>query len=41
MQAHHFEICAADDAGADFARLAETDHGEADGREIAERADGL
>ena len=41
MQPHHLEIRSADDARADFARLAETHHGEADGREIAERAQGL
>src|SRR5581483_3233266 len=32
-EAHHFEIVAADDAGADFARLAQAVEGEADGGE--------
>ena len=41
MQSHHFEIRSADDAGLDFARLAQTDHGEADGGEVAELADGF
>ena len=41
MKSHHIEICAADDAGANFARLAEADHGESDGGEIAEFADRL
>ena len=36
MKSHHFKICAADDAGADFARLAETDHRETDDGEVAE-----
>src|ERR1019366_9737947 len=36
LQSHYLEIRSADDAGTDFARLAETDHGEADGGEIAE-----
>ena len=36
MQAHHLEIGAADHAGANLARLAEADHGEADRREVAE-----
>src|ERR1019366_3667190 len=41
LQSHYLEIRSADDAGTDFARLAETDHGEADGGEIAERTHGL
>ncbi len=36
VQAHHFEIRAVHDAGADFARFAEADHAEADGGEVAE-----
>ena len=35
-QAHDLEVRAADDAGADHARLAEADHREADGGEVAE-----
>ena len=38
-QAHHFEVRAANDAGAHDARLAEADHGELDGGEVAERRD--
>jgi len=41
MEAHDFEISAADDAGADFAGFAESDHGEADGGEIAELGKGV
>ena len=41
MQAHHVEIRSADDAGANLVRLAESDHGEADGGEVAERAQSL
>ena len=41
MKAHHVEIGAADDASLNFARLTQADHGEADGREIAERAQGF
>src|SRR5580698_3680569 len=41
MQAHHVEIGAADDTGADFAGFAKADHGETDDGEIAEFADGL
>jgi hypothetical protein len=41
MQAHDVEIRPADHAGADLARLAETDQGEADGRKITERAHGF
>ena len=40
-QPHHLEIRPADDAGADRARLAEAEHGELDGGEIAEGADRL
>ena len=36
-QAHDLEIRAADDAGANHARLAEADHRELDGGEVAER----
>ena len=35
-QPHHLEVGAADDAGANDARLAEADHRELDGREVAE-----
>src|SRR5581483_8167193 len=38
-QSHHVEVGAADDAGPDFARLAESHHGEPDGGEITELAD--
>ncbi len=41
MQSHHLEIRSAHHAGADFPRFAETDHGEADGGEIAERTHAL
>ena len=37
-QPHHIEVRAADHAGADDTRLAETDEREVDRREIAERA---
>ena len=35
-QPHHLEIRSVYDSRADLARLAETDHGEADGRKVAE-----
>ena len=38
VQPHHLEIRSADDAGTHLARLAKADHGEADGGEVAERA---
>ena len=38
VQSHHLEVRSADDARAHLARLAQADHGEADGGEIAERA---
>ena len=41
MQAHDAKVGAADDAGANFARLAEADHGETDGREVTKSADGV
>src|SRR5882724_5940308 len=41
MEAHDFEISTADNAGADFARLAEADHGEADGGEIPKLGKGV
>src|SRR6266436_8376715 len=41
MEAHDLKISTADNAGADFAGFAESDHGEADGGEIAELAKGL
>src|SRR5580704_9411548 len=34
MQPHHFKILAVDNAGLDLARIAQADHGKADGREI-------
>ena len=40
-QAHDLEIRSADDAGANGARVAEPDHRELDGREIAEGGDGF
>ena len=39
-KAHHAEVRAADDAGADDPRLAETDQREVEGREVAEGRDG-
>ncbi len=41
MKAQDFEVGAANDASLNFARLTQADHGETDGREIAERAQGL
>ncbi len=41
MQSHHVEIGAVYDAAADFARFAEANHAEADGREVAKFADGF
>src|SRR5467141_4045763 len=41
VQAHDFEIVAADDARLNYARLAQADHGELEGRELAERAQGF
>src|SRR4029077_11621853 len=41
MKAHHVEIGAVDYSGPNFARLAEADHGETDGGELAEGAEGL
>src|ERR1700741_2715804 len=41
MKAHHVEIRAVDYSGPNFAGLAEADHGETDGGELAERAEGL
>src|SRR5207302_8214306 len=35
MQTHHLEIRSADDTSADFARLAEADHGESDGGKVS------
>src|ERR1700722_12447594 len=40
MKAHHLEIGATGDTGLDLARLAQADHGKANGREIAEFSDG-
>ena len=36
MQPHHFKILAVDNARLNLARIAQANHGEADGREIAE-----
>ena len=41
MKTHHIEIRATDNTGANFARLAEADHGETDDGEIAEFFDGF
>ena len=41
MQPHHIEIRSADHPRPDLTRLAKTDHGEADGGEITERAQRL
>src|SRR5216683_4111967 len=41
MEAHHVEIGAVNDAGANFPGLAEADHGETDGGELAEGAYGF
>ena len=41
MKAHHVEIRAVDYSGLNFARLAEADHCETGGGELAERAEGL
>ena len=41
MQAHHLEKGPVDHAAIDFARLAETDDREGDGREVAELGEGL
>src|SRR5580704_13893206 len=38
VKAHNIEVVAANDASLNFARLTQADHGETDGREIAERA---
>ncbi len=40
-QPHHLEVRSADDASAHHARFAESDHGEAHGREVAKFADGF
>jgi hypothetical protein len=40
-QAHHLEVGAADDPGSHLARIAQADHGEADGREVADGAERL
>jgi hypothetical protein len=40
-ESHHVEVGTADHTGTDDARFAETDHREADRRELAERADRL
>jgi hypothetical protein len=41
VKAHNIEVVAANDASLNFARLTQADHGETDGREIAERAQGF
>src|SRR5229473_914206 len=41
MQTHYFEIGPADNAGANFAGVAEANHGEADGGEVAEGTKGF
>src|SRR5712672_1724725 len=41
VQTHDIEVVAADDAPLHFARLTEADHGETEGREIAELAQGF
>src|SRR5467141_4194297 len=41
VEAHDFEVVAADDASLNYARLAQADHGELEGRELAERAQGF
>src|SRR5438445_6669552 len=41
VKAHNIEIVAANDASLHFARLTQADHGETDGREITERAQGF
>src|SRR5215470_6669143 len=38
VKPHNIEVVAANDAGLNFARLTQADHGETDGREITERA---
>src|SRR6266403_865405 len=38
VEAHDFEEGAVDDASLNFARLTQANHGETDGRELAERA---
>ncbi len=41
MEAYYVEVVAADDAGLDLARFTQADHGETEGGEIAERAQGF
>jgi len=41
VETHDFEEVAADDARLNYARLAQADHGELEGRELAERAQGF
>jgi hypothetical protein len=41
VEAHNVEVRTVDDARLNFARLTQTDHGETDGREIAERVKSL
>src|SRR5260370_36104539 len=38
VQAHHFEVIAADDARLNYARFAQANHGELERRELAQRA---
>jgi hypothetical protein len=41
VETHDFEVRAVGDASLNYARLAKADHGELDGRELAERAQGF
>ena len=41
MEAHNFEVVAADNARLNYARLTQTDHNELEGRELAECAQGF
>src|SRR5262249_39924511 len=41
VKAHNIEVVAANDASLNFARLTQVDHGETDGREITDRAQGF
>src|SRR4029077_6081343 len=41
VEAHDFEEAAADNASLNYTRLTQADHGELDGRELTERAQGF
>jgi hypothetical protein len=41
VETHDVKISAVDDAGLDFARFTEADHGKADSRKIAKRSEGV